>query len=61
MTEQDPTNEELLKKIEVLEGEVDELQGKIDRLLKIEKACYSLAERLAEKHGESLSDWWWLL
>lgn len=58
MADENPTIEDLLKKIEVLEGEMDELQGLVQRLLKIEKACYDMAQKLANKHGDALIDWW---
>lgn len=59
MTDETPTNEDLQTRIEILEGELDEMQGKLDRLLKIEKACHDMAQKLADKHKNSLSDWWW--
>lgn len=58
MSDEDPTTADLLKKIEVLEGEMDELQALVERALKIEKACYDLAQKLATKHGDALIDWW---
>lgn len=63
MSEENPTitNEELLKKIEILEGELDEMQSQIERALKIEKACYDLAQKLAKIHNEPLIDWWCVL
>ena len=63
MSDENPTitNEELLKKIEILEGELDEMAGKVERALKIEKACYDLAQKLATERGEALSDWWWVV
>lgn len=59
MADETPTNQDLLKKIEILEGELDEIQGKLDRLMKIEKGCHDMAQKLADKYKDSLSDWWW--
>ena len=55
----DPTNAHLEKKIEILEQELDELQTKIERLLKIEGACKELAQKIANERGDPLADWWW--
>jgi TolA-binding protein len=60
MTDETPTNEELLTKIEILEQELDEMAGKVERLNKLEKACYDLAQKLAKERGEALADWWWV-
>lgn len=59
MADEDPTIEELQTKIEILEGELDEMAGKVDRLEKVEKACQDMAKKLADKFKDSLSDWWW--
>lgn len=59
MADEDPTIEELQTKIEILEGELDEMSGKVDRLEKVEKACQDMAQKLADKFKDSLSDWWW--
>ena len=59
MADEDPTIEELQTKIEILEGELDEIAGKVDRLEKVEKACQDMAQKLADKFKDSLSDWWW--
>ena len=59
MADETPTNEELLKKIEILEQELDEMSGQLDRLQKLEKACYDLAYKISKEKGEPLADWWW--
>ncbi len=59
MADEIPTNEELLRKIEILEQELDEMSGKLDRLQKLEKACYDMAQKIAKERGEPLADWWW--
>ena len=58
--ETEPTNEELLRKIEILEQELDEMAGKVERLSKLEKACYDLAQKIATERKEPLSNWWWV-
>ena len=59
MTDESPTIEDLQNRIDILEGELDEMQGKLERLLKIEQACHDMAQKLADKYKNSLSDWWW--
>jgi len=59
MTDETPTIEDLQKTIEILEQELDEMAGKVDRLEKVEKACQDMAQKLADKFKDSLSDWWW--
>ncbi len=59
MADEDPTNEELQKRIEILEAELDEIQGKLEQVLKIEKACYDMGQKLADKFKDPLADWWW--
>ena len=56
----DPTNEELLKKIEILEAELDEMQEKVDKATRIEKACQEMAQKLARIHNEPLVEWWFV-
>lgn len=58
--EETPTIEQLQTKIELLEAELDEIAGKVDRLQKLEKACYDLADKLATERKEPLSEWWWV-
>lgn len=58
--EETPTIEQLQAKIELLEAELDEIAGKVDRLQKLEKACYDLADKLATERKEPLSEWWWV-
>ena len=59
MTDETPTIESLQKKVEILEQELDELSGKMERLQKLEKACYDLAYKIAKEKGEPLAEWWW--
>lgn len=56
----DPTNQELLTKIEILEAELDEMQEKVDKATRIEKACRDMAEKLARIHNEPLVEWWFV-
>lgn len=58
--EETPTIEQLQAKIELLEAELDEIAGKVDRLQKLEKACYDLAQKIATERKEPLSEWWWV-
>ncbi len=57
----DPTNDELSKKIEILEQELDELQSKLNEVLNIKQACKDMAQKLATERGEALADWWWVV
>ena len=59
MTDEDPTNADLEKRIDTLETELDEMQSKLNRLLEIEEACRNMAQKLADKNGDALADWWW--
>ena len=58
--EETPTIEQLQTKIEILEAELDEVAGKVERLEKLEKACYDLAQKIATERKEPLSNWWWV-
>ena len=60
MSDETPTNEELLTKIEVLEAELDEMQTKVDKATRIEKACREMAQKLARIHNEPLVEWWFV-
>ena len=60
MADETPTNEELLKKIEILEQELDDMQSKLDKVLQMENACKDMGQKLANIHGNALADWWWV-
>lgn len=60
MTEENPTIESLQTKIEMLEQELDSLESKLARVLKIENACEHLAQKIATERSEPLSEWWWV-
>lgn len=60
MTEENPTIESLQTKIEILEQELDSLESKLARVLKIESACEHLAQKIATERGEPLANWWWV-
>jgi len=59
MTDDNPTIEELQVKIQVLEGELDEMAANLNKLLNIETACRDMAQKLATIHKQPLADWWW--
>ena len=59
MADDNPTNEELQKRIDTLEQELDDLQATLNRVLKIENACKNMAQKLATERGDALADWWW--
>lgn len=60
MSDETPTNAHLLRKIEILEQELDELQNKLNRVLEIESACEQLAQKIAAERGDALANWWWV-
>ena len=45
MADETPTNEELLKKIEILEQELDDMQSKLDKVLQMENACKDMGQK----------------
>ena len=45
MADETPTNEELLKKIEILEQELDDMQSKLDKVLQMENAFKDMGQK----------------
>ena len=60
MADETPTNADLQRRIETLEQELDEMQSKLDKVLKLENACKDMGQKLANIHGNALADWWWV-
>ena len=59
MADENPTVEDLQKQIDRLESELDDAINVVNQIESIKRACQHMAQKLADKNGDALADWWW--